>query len=216
MYNTEKMRTRNWQELIRGCFAGSNAPFGVHPNDEARAIKMLHLALCQGASMSKVIEEVTKFLKSQGGHPDHIKHQIKLIKSFRPNPFKAKIKKKKAWLVTWENAGKTKKDNSEDIVSIFDSRKSATKVKEFVEQYYISENYSLFEKATYATKSKNNPYPAEFEQIEGGGRWQGRITCGHNPFLFARVVENLVVVFSNNGNEVITWEEQPKPSFPKL
>ena len=65
-------------------------------------------------------------------------------------------------------------------------------VAEFIENYYVASQYSLAEKLTYAKSKKNNPYPATPTEL-GGGRWWGRITCGPDPFLYARLVVNVAV-----------------------
>jgi len=204
------MNKKDWKKLIPGCFAGMEAPFGVHPNDEKRAIEMLHLALCQGAKMADVIKEAKKHLKKYSSNKEFLNYQIDLIESFKPNPFKSKIKKSKAWLITWEEFGTIEKDQSKKIVSIFDSRVSSDKIRDYTENFYISTQYSPLEKITFANKRRNNPYPAEYFRIDGVP-WQGRITCGDNPHLFARIVKNLIVVNNEFGQETISWVEQPIP-----
>nr|NJM03439.1 hypothetical protein [Desulfobacula sp.] len=205
------MNKKDWKKLIPGCFAGMDAPFGIHPNDEKRAIKMLHLALCQGAKMPAVIKEAEKHLKKYSSSKKFIDYQIDLIKSFKPNPFKSRINKSRAWLITWEKfRAEEENDQSNKIVSIFDSRVSSDKIKDYAENFFISTQYSPFEKITFANKRKNNPYPAEYLRINGI-QWQGRIVCGHNPYLLARLVKNLIVVNNESGQEIISWEEQPIP-----
>ena len=46
------MESKDWKKLLPGCFAGMDAPFGVDPNDEKRAIRMFHVALNQRATFS--------------------------------------------------------------------------------------------------------------------------------------------------------------------
>jgi len=59
-----------------------------------------------------------------------------------------------------------------------------------------------------ARNKRGNPYPAEFESIDGI-RWQGSIHCGHNPSLHARLVHNLRVVVHDDGSLATTWDERP-------
>lgn len=212
----ENMKEKNWKQLVPGCFAGTRAPFGIHQNDKERAINMFHLALCQGACMAEVIKEAEKHLRKWSSSEKFITYQKGLIKSFKPNPFKNKLKKSKAWLITWEGTGVNKKKMSQYVVNIFDSRMSTQRIKDFLESYYIACHYGLFEKATYASNPsrKRNPYPAESAKFNGV-RWHGQLTCGHNPFLFARIVENLVVSIDKENKETINWEELPPPVLPE-
>ena len=208
------MKEKNWKKLVPGCFAGIEAPFGIHPNDKERAIKMLHLAFCQGASMKEVIEEAETHLRKWSSSKKFMDYQKGLIKIFKPNPFKNKLAKSKAWLITWEGS---KVNKSQQVVNIFDSRISTQRVKDFLENYYIACHYSLFEKATYASNPsrKRNPYPAESAKLNGVP-WHGQFTCGHNPFLFARIVKNLIVSIDKKKKEIISWEEMPKSLLPDI
>jgi hypothetical protein len=81
---------------------------------------------------------------------------------------------------------------------------------EYIEQLYIDRFYSLHEKISYARHRADNPYPAEYNRVNGV-QWAGRITCGHNPFLLARPVKNLALHQEANGEEVLTWDEIPVP-----
>ena len=194
---------KNWQSLIPGCFAGDTAPFGIHPYDKERAIKMLHVALHQGIKFSDVINEAKEHLKSKNVHNDFIIDQIKLIRKFTPNPFKYNKKLNSAWVVTLEGTTINNK-KSKNIIAIFSSRTSFSKIKSFMEKYYMSRNYSNFEKMLYANNRKKNPYPATTENIDS--LRQTIITCGHNPFLKARAVRNLTVS-NEDDKEIVSWEE---------
>ncbi len=160
--------------------------------------------------MREVIQEAEKHLQKHSSSKNFLKYQIDLIKTFKPNPFKSKLKKTKAWLVTWEYMFTKEENQSKTIVNIFDSRLSAEKIRDFIENFYISTQYSSLEKATFASRRKNNPYPAEFFRYNGI-KWQGRITCGHNPHLYARLVKNLTVVINKAGQEIVSWDEVPLP-----
>ena len=120
----------------------------------------------------------------------------------------AKIRMSRAWLVTLEHL-----DKPAEVISVFKTQCSADTVREYMEQYYVDHFYSLQEKLVYAVSRKENPYPATFEMLPDGIRWQGRITCGHNPFLRGRIVANLQVIFTD-GNEHLTWTELPLPQVP--
>jgi hypothetical protein len=73
------------------------------------------------------------------------------------------------------------------IVAVLSHRLSGKRVRDFVEQLYIVlAKYSQSEKLACAKAAKGNPYPALLEDFE-------RITCGHNPWLYARRVTDLEV-----------------------
>ena len=109
----------------------------------------------------------------------------------------------KAWLITWCWAG----DHAaveDPVVTVLRARTGAEDVRKYVEQRYIEECASLHEKLAYAryNQPQEPPYPARLEQR--------RIHCGHNPWLYARVVDDLRVVEDVNGNDVLNWTE-PAP-----
>ena len=43
--------------------------------------------------------------------------------------------------------------------------------------------------------------------------WTGRIFCGHNPFLGARLVDNLYVTKDSEGHEQLMRQERKKPDM---
>jgi len=121
---------------------------------------------------------------------------------------------KKAWLITWD--GPDVREGEEDnVILILNYRLSPNRVREFVERFYAVKSYSITEKLACAKSQKNNPYPAQFERINGV-QFIGRIICGHNPFLYGRLVKNLHVEKDDSGNEQLKWDEIPLPKFPKL
>ncbi|WP_158751142.1 hypothetical protein [Acidobacterium sp. S8] len=56
-------------------------------------------------------------------------------------------------------------------------------------------------------RKQAQPYTAEFPMIEGV-RWTGQIICGHNPWLLARLVDNLIVNIDADGNEAASWTDR--------
>lgn len=111
----------------------------------------------------------------------------------------------KAWLVTWEWAGDHAKV-SEPVAAILNSRTSPDRVREIVEFLYANASYTLSERLACAKNKRNNPYPARFASIDGFP-WQGQITCGHNPFLFARLVEGISVQDDGTPEGRLVWKE---------
>ena len=120
-----------------------------------------------------------------------------------------KTRKITAWLVTWEWCGDHAK-RDDKVAAIFNARLSSERVREHVEFIYLSAMYSLTERAEYARDNKLNPYPARFGTLDGV-TWKGKIRCGHNPELRARLVEDFAVERDEQGKEIAHWEERPKP-----
>src|SRR5690606_36421892 len=101
----------------------------------------------------------------------------------------------KAWLVTWDKASEyVTVDDS--IVSILHSRLSPRRVGDFIEQLYADFTYTPSEKLARLRNKKLNLYQA---QISDGGI----VICGDNPFLYARIVQNLRVDTDLNGNQTL-------------
>jgi hypothetical protein len=121
------------------------------------------------------------------------------------------MKTKSAWLVTWEwshpGAAVEKK-----VAAIINYRRTGEQVRQLVEHIYMVRSYSPGEMARSAKDRSSNPYPAEFERINGVP-WQGRIRCGHNPHLYARLVSNLRTVGTDLEDD-IAWDERPFPRLP--
>jgi len=140
-----------------------------------------------------------------------------------------------AWLITWEWLADYAKFENEatvilksrfpdetvreiiellyvnnNVAAILNYRLSGYTVREFVERLYINNYGSLSQRVAYAKNKKNNPYPAQPHSINGVP-WLDRIICGHNPELYARLVDDIRVHIDENGKEVLTWKERPMP-----
>lgn len=122
-----------------------------------------------------------------------------------------KARKIEGWLVTWEWIGDHAK-RDDKVAAILNPRFSAERVRELVELLYLTQNSTLSERMNWARDKHLNPYPAQFHTLDGVP-WQGQIHCGHNPFLFARLVDDLAVERDAEGNERATWRERPKPDI---
>ena len=115
----------------------------------------------------------------------------------------------KAWLVTREWAGDCAAAEEKDrIVAVLNSRLSAERVREIVELLYVNATYSLSERLEYANRKQFNPYPAQF------GWTAGEVTCGHNPWLYARIVDQLQIERDEAGEEKLTWQPPSRPRPP--
>ncbi len=98
------------------------------------------------------------------------------------------------------------------IAAILNPILSSEHICQIVELIYANEFYTLSERLKYAKNKNSNPYRAEFDSISGIP-FEGRIICGHNPYLDARKVENLHVVSDENGGEKMEWIDLPRPDI---
>jgi hypothetical protein len=120
-----------------------------------------------------------------------------------------KPKPTSAWLVTWEGADPDHPDYG-SVVAVLNFRYTARKVAVTIEQLYmVLSSYTGGEKLAYARDPRNNPCPAEADRFS-------RITCGHNPWLYGRMVSNL----REEAGE-LKWDEPLSPreimtKFPHL
>lgn len=115
------------------------------------------------------------------------------------------------WLVTWESAGThAPPPRGQLIAAVYAARRSAESVAQALEVIYAYECYTPAECLSF-TRAKELPYPATFGDINGR-QWLGQITCGDNPYLFARLVDNL----KPDDNDDLRWNERPRPNLPEL
>ena len=110
----------------------------------------------------------------------------------------------KAWLITWEWANNAAAV-ADRVIGVLNPHWGDRRVADIVEFLYSNANSPVDELSCYAKKASNNPYRADIRN--------GRIHCGHNPFLYARKVSDLKVDTTNDGREKISWKEPPKYKF---
>jgi len=114
-----------------------------------------------------------------------------------------------AWLITWEGTNSSIADENR-IVAILSSRKSVSKVADFVELLYLMSTSNAHEMACLANSPKKIPYKAKIQLINNIPHGD-RITCGHNPFLYARKVTNLQIKINPKENiEILKWKEKSR------
>jgi hypothetical protein len=98
-----------------------------------------------------------------------------------------------AWLITWEAVGSdAEADVKDHVAAVLNSRLSGRRVAQIVELLYANSAYCPSERIQLAKNRKRCPYPVIFDRLSGL-RWEGHMTCGHNPFLEARTVDDLHV-----------------------
>ena len=119
-----------------------------------------------------------------------------------------------AWLITWDWMGDAAAVTDE-VAAILNPRYSPERIAGILEFLYAKRNSTASELATYAGCPARNPYRSERQ-------FSGSITCGHNPWLYGRIVHELSVSKDEKtGIETIAWKEPPlyKPSdhgFPEM
>lgn len=121
------------------------------------------------------------------------------------------MKKKKgvsAWLILWDGTSEnqTPKDK---VAAILNPRLTSSDIAKIAELLYANASYTYSERIDFATR-KWNPYPTQYNG------WKGEITCGHNPFLEAFLVDDLQVITDKNGKEKIIFKKRPRPKMLAL
>ena len=110
-------------------------------------------------------------------------------------------------MVTWEWSGDHAKVE-DPVVALFNHRWDGKTVRLVVEQLYSALKYSISDKFAVVRNRKNTPYPAQARDIDGVP-WLGEISCGNNPWLRARIVENVRLEIDTNGRRILNWDERP-------
>ena len=105
-----------------------------------------------------------------------------------------------AWLVRWKWTGEFEAE--EEIAAILRPRLAEKIVGEIIASLYASTEFTAREIAAWCRKPKENPCLA---------RWHdGVCTCGHNPWLVARLVSQLTVERDPATDlETIRWLDPP-------
>lgn len=117
---------------------------------------------------------------------------------------------KAAWLVTRHWVADHPKW---EVAAILSRRLGGVRVREFVELLHVASYYALQEQLDIQwPRYGRTPYPATFGQTKEGDPWTGEILCGHDPFLRARIVDDLIVERDANGKERPVWKERPRGS----
>jgi hypothetical protein len=117
-----------------------------------------------------------------------------------------------AWLVTRHWVADHPKW---EVAAILSSRLGGVRVREFVELIYLTSGYfTLSEELAIAWPRHGRiPYAARFGQTEDGEPWSGEILCGDDPFLRARLVDDLTVERDAGGKETAVWKERKRPRW---
>ena len=203
-----------WKDKIPGCFGTATSPFGVHPHDKDRAVRMFELAFLDGATFEDVVSQIGRWLKSRGVNKESIDQELVQVRSFRPNVFK-KSMPKLAWIVTWESSSTPWEGNlrtsgtGKEIVSILKHRMSDKNAIEHLKQLYVDQMYkTLPARLAYARHQSDLSPSINCPWIDGNALGE-KIICGCGPYLFARRVRNVQLMKDKQGKPVLTWQEMP-------
>jgi hypothetical protein len=103
-------------------------------------------------------------------------------------------KLKRAWLITWVGSN----THNDPPVAILNPNRGSASIRDMVELLYSTHYYSPAQKLAFAKSPSQNPHRATVGEFQ-------RITCGHNPCLFARIVTNIGL----NDDDDLEWTEPP-------
>jgi hypothetical protein len=126
-----------------------------------------------------------------------------------------------AWLVTWEWTGEhARVPERHRIAAVVRPQTGPDTVKRIVEALNAARVYDTTDKLSALS---TNPYPARTGTIQVRARsadgqlrtrpmpFSSKILCGHNPWLYARVVDNLRPADGNRVTQ-LEWDERPDPN----
>jgi hypothetical protein len=128
-------------------------------------------------------------------------------------------KLKRAWLLTWERASH-RPQAKKRFVAVISSRYSDYSVRKILEQYYVSEYLSLSEQFSYIKSSKHCPYKVQHATVAVSESLQkaaslppqapfsDSMIIGGNPWLWARIVNDLETWIDENSVEHLKWRER--------
>jgi hypothetical protein len=110
----------------------------------------------------------------------------------------------KNWVITWESWGPNRVEGKDKIAAILNENQTAEYVREIVELLYINHECNLGERLRYANGGHNLCQTQIGEKGEAPGEFV--ITCGYDPHLCARRVEDCRVE-GNGSKEKLVWDQ---------
>ena len=123
-----------------------------------------------------------------------------------------RLRKASAWLVTRHWIA----DHAKwEVAAILSARLGGLRVRPYVEFLHLTRDFTLSEQASMRwSHHGQTPYSARFGQNKNGNPWEGEIICGNDPYLKARIVDDLMVERDLDGRETVTWKERPRQCHP--
>ena len=110
----------------------------------------------------------------------------------------------RAWLVTWEG-DHGRQDN---VALLLNPATAHARAADLVALLYANAFGSFSERVSQATvrDDAQRPYRARSATPDGVER-EGHFTCGENPCLYARPVEQVTMDSGEDGTERLRWSE---------
>jgi hypothetical protein len=105
-----------------------------------------------------------------------------------------------AWIVTWDWSGEHAAMDRPEILAFFPADTDISFIRQFVENLYAEKTFTLDERVRWTANPDANPYRATVTRVH--------VHCGHNPMLFARVVDDLEMMKEESGKIVGAWVER--------
>ena len=111
----------------------------------------------------------------------------------------------KAWLITWECVTVEPPDR---LAAILSSRKSDEYIADLMELFVQRATYGASEMAYYANRKNKRVYKAQTPLIINNVAHGSRVICGHDPWLYGRIVNDLKIVIDEMKDvEILSWKE---------
>lgn len=120
---------------------------------------------------------------------------------------------KKAWIITWRDDRQL--PFKDEVAAFCNSRMSEKRVGEIMQRIFNDRNCNFSEKLDIAAGRNDalQDYCGVHYGDLNGVKWTGALFCGIsvNPYLYARIVTNIVIQVDDGGNEVPQWIEPSNP-----
>jgi hypothetical protein len=108
----------------------------------------------------------------------------------------------KAWVLTWES--ENRELPGDKVIAVLNSRWGTKRVSEAVELFFAEHIFKYDDKIAHAKYKNFNPYKPS---VSSGPGMPVRIMCGYNPYIEARVVDNIRVIEGRDGKYDWEWDE---------
>jgi hypothetical protein len=124
----------------------------------------------------------------------------------------------KAWVVQWEWATEVARVEK-PLIAVLPGRTNHKWVAKFVELVYAGAMYEPDELVAWTANPRANPYRAQFPRRlpspdgHGNVTWPVAVVCGHNPYVAAKLVENLRAVPAEDGTSTLQWDRIEPPEW---
>ena len=112
-----------------------------------------------------------------------------------------------AWLITWEGTSRSLNDGNR-LIAIIGSRRSERYISDIVEFTYLRATSTADGLIYVANRPKRKEFGVVTKEVINGVPHSSRISCGENPWIYARRVTDLGVTINiEKSVEVVCWRE---------